>query len=289
MANLSSVGIIGAGKVGSAIISHLNTVNLLKWAVSIDFPSHILNDLKFDKYYSIQNIRENKVDCIVIATQDSEIANISAHLTEIINYDSLPKVVCHLSGAIDCSVLSQIARKGVLCFSAHPMQTFGVERSDIFDNIAWGIESDENSRDYAIEFVKLFNGIPILLSNEIIKNKPIYHIIGVSAANFMQATIAFASMLARNLELDEQKLLQSILKVAFDNAISAIGTNQQIKLTGPIARGDFQTITNHLAALSNSERFSSIYKNFSRALTGIASADGIIDSENYNKINNILK
>ncbi len=287
MNKLASFGIIGAGKVGSAIITELNNLGLLNWVVerlpvSLDF-------LNIQLFNSIDEIADIAVDCIVIATNDSEINNVSEQLERNFRNGSFPKAVCHLSGAMTCAELSNLSKYGISIFAAHPMQTFGIERVDVFDNIAWGIEAEQESIEYALSFVSIFDGSPIILSDEIIRNKPIYHIIGVSAANFMQATVTFANIMAKHLELDSKVLLPSILKTAYENAIASIHSNEPIKLTGPLVRGDFKTLEKHINALSNNENITSIYKYFSLALAEIAISEKLIDSEQYNSITSLFQ
>lgn len=285
---INKVGIIGAGKLGAALAEKLQSIGLLAFVVDrsgrlseADFPSIKL-------YRAIEDI-DTAADFISLPVPDSEIRNVAEQLAVKFADSPVIKSICHFSGTMPRAELSPAGVIAEKLFATHPMQTFGVSRSDVFNGIFWGIDADDNAIETADEFVRLLGGFPFPLSEVIKENKAMYHAIGVSAANFLQSAVEFSRLLTTNSNLPEKQLLLPILRTAFDNAISAINSNQDFPITGPIARADIATIEKHLESLANNEDLAAIYRDNSRALCRIAYLKGMISTKDFDNMIGILK
>lgn len=246
-------GIIGVGKVGSAIAKKMLSAGKLAWVVD---RSNRLGSSDYKTFASVEEI-DNLANCVIIASPDGAIAEIARKLAE---KSDLPEYVCHLSGALNIDVLGELRSKNVKVFSAHPMQTFGVSRDDVFDDIFWGIESDDNTFNAAKELVETLGGRAFKLSEKVLANKAAYHLIGVAAANFLQGVVEFSRQLANFSGLNPSEVLSPILEIAYDNSLKSIESNTEVPITGPVARCDIKTIESHLESLAGNAELAKLYK-----------------------------
>jgi len=121
------VGIIGAGKVGTALGYTMKQKGLHVHAMS-DVRKESL--ARAEKYlgkgclYGLANCEVAEIcDVIAVTTQDREVRNVAREI-----YDSgVPvkdKLFFHTSGAHPSSILSPLDEKGAVLGSLHPLQTF---------------------------------------------------------------------------------------------------------------------------------------------------------------------
>ncbi len=274
-------GIVGVGKVGKTVAIKLHSLGLLGWAVD---RSGRLGGSAIPTYKSISEIKA-PADCVIIATPDGVIGDVAAELSRI---TALPKYACHLSGATTVEVLSPLSLANVKTFAIHPMQTFGIERDDIFDNIFWGVESSEDGYEIACELIAHLGGNPFKLSREVLANKAAYHLIGVAAANFMQGIIEFSRQLANFSGLEPSKLLPAILKTAFDNSLRSIYANTEVPITGPVARADIATIAKHIDSLKSEKDLQDLYLLETNFLANVLLRSNAISVAQYEAIVKVI-
>lgn len=284
---IKTVGLIGIGKVGRTLFKFLtqNQTPELKliWVVSKHISCSI-NNFMINNIQIFEKIEEISIlpDAIIIATRDAEISNISNKLSEIFKHKLEDKYIFHLSGALTSKELEDCENYGAVTIAAHPFQTFFNEDPNCMNNIPWGIDYCYNSNSSATNrnqmtiqnFIKKLNGNPVFLNSQTVANKANYHAASVAASNFTTAAISFAAELSRMCGINAEEFLPAIITQTAANNINFILEQEKldinnkcnIPLTGPVARGDVETIEKHLEALSKHEEIQNIYKNFSSAL-----------------------
>ncbi len=274
-------GLIGTGKLGSAILAKLCGTSSLAWVVDrslhVDWKQYI--DIKFSKELHSEL---PAVDCILLALNDASLDPFLRSLHE----EDLPicEYMCHFSGFLNNEIFESMEPFGKKCFSVHPMQTFGVLRNGVFDDVFFGAEVCDSTREFAEELINLLGGYFYELPKEITTNKPSYHAIGVAAANFLQSSIEFAKLLAENLKLPQKQLLPAILKTAFNNSLDSILNDTDFPLTGPVARCDAPSIALHKRSLAPNPLVAEIYAKQTESLALLAFERGIIDEECLGRI-----
>jgi predicted short-subunit dehydrogenase-like oxidoreductase (DUF2520 family) len=182
------------------------------------------------------------VDLVVIAVRDGAIGEVAAALAPVIGDAG---GVVHLSGATPVAVLQPLAAMGIQTGSFHPLQTLptaevGAERLDG----AWiAVTASPPLADTLAGLATSFGGRPFDLEDE---QKSTYHAAAAAAANFPIAALAVASDLfdAAGVPFEAAKpLVEAIVANAFDLGPGAA-------LTGPVARGDAETVAAQLAAVA---------------------------------------
>jgi len=284
-------GVVGCGKLGSAITAYLSKSGNLKWIVArtnYSFENAARSIEPKSIFRSINDIKEIP-DIIILAVNDSEIKNTAKELALKFQKQLKGKLIFHCSGFLTAQNLKVLQSFEARIASLHPFQTFFYNSENVFDNVAWGIEAEHNEIKLAEEIVQFFKGKPVILSEEMIQNKAAYHAVAVAASNFTTAALSMSINLAKELKLPFSDLLPTILRQTVENNIKSIENSGKIPLTGPIARGDKDAVRCHISALSNHSDLLLIYKHFSFASAIIAHNEGNINSRDYIGILNVIK
>jgi len=121
------------------------------------------------------------------------------------------------------------------------------------------------------DLIKKLNGCVHFLSQDVINQKELYHLMGVSTSNFLTPAIRFGTMIADILHLNKKDFLIPIIQQTATNCIEAIKNDEPIPLSGPIIRKDETTIKKHLNTLEQFPDLKKIYKNYETILINLHS------------------
>ncbi len=207
---------------------------------------------------------------VLVATPDDAIPAVAAELARA-GAIADSQVVLHLSGLLDRRALDPLDSAGAGLGSFHPLQTIADPRTAPARLIGAyaGIEGDSRAMADG-EWLALMLGMhPIRLTAE---SKPAYHAGAVFAANFLVALAGVAERLAREAGVppaDASRLYLPLLRGAVVN----LDAGAAHALTGPIVRGDVETIRAHLAALTAEDR--DLYRRLGLATLPLAREAGL--------------
>ncbi|HXV85669.1 MAG TPA: DUF2520 domain-containing protein [Gemmatimonadales bacterium] len=206
------------------------------------------------------------VDVVLLAVPDAVIGSVAAALAQSGGVTA-GHVVLHLSGVLDASALAALAPTGAGLGSLHPLLSFGDPATAPLRLRAAvaAVEGDERARLAALALARRLGLIAFELSAA---DKPRYHAGAVFAANFLVTIAATARRLleqagvppvaaSRGLATLMGGVLENILKEGPERA-----------LTGPVKRGDAETVRRNLAALD--VETAALYRALSRATLEIA-------------------
>jgi predicted short-subunit dehydrogenase-like oxidoreductase (DUF2520 family) len=142
--------------------------------------------------------------------------------------------VAHVSGATTLAALDPHTRR----FSVHPLQTLTTERgADQLDG-AWAAITAENdeAREAAYWLAETLGLRPFPLADA---DRPLYHAAAVIAGNYLVTLYRTAARLFEQVGAPPEALVP-FMQRTIENGFA---------LTGPIARGDWNTVEAHLRAL----------------------------------------
>jgi len=187
-------------------------------------------------------------DLIFLTVPDDVIASVC----ESVAWPASSSVV-HCSGALSIDVLESAARTGAKTGSLHPLQTFavGAEHAGRLSDIAYALEASSNELREALQnLVVALGGRPQWIRSE---DKPLYHASAAMASNYLVALLGDASKLWESFGLSRENGLNSLLPLVRGTMDNLQGIGFPDALTGPIARGDVDTVCIHLQALKSSQ------------------------------------
>ncbi len=176
--------------------------------------------------------------------------------------DCLPptSVVVHTSGSLDSSILA--GRDDLHVASLHPLLAIVDPEEALrrFPDTFWTVEGDTVARDHLTE-VLATAGIhprPIDASQKIL-----YHAAAVTAANLLVSLFDAALEMAHIAGLDPADARNALATLAASSVDNLKNSPPRSALTGPVARGDLQTIGRHrdaLAAITDDPELLAIYE-----------------------------
>lgn len=206
----------------------------------------------------------SRVDVVLIAVPDDAIAAVAAQLARTVAIGS-KHAVLHLSGALDRSALVALEPSGAALGSLHPLQTLS-DAASAPHRLRGAVavtEGDARAVRVATKLARAVGLKPVAMSPA---SKAVYHAAGVFGSNYVVALLGVARRLLKKAGLARDvadPALLSLLRGVVDN----IGSNGvEGALTGPLARGDTETIKRHLGALAGDD--AELYR-----LLGAAAAD----------------
>ena len=156
----------------------------------------------------------------------------------------VPRLVGHPSGAGTLAVLEPAFAAGAATFSLHPLQTFPDGATVVEETPAAIAGSDDEAAAFARGLAVRLGMRPFDVPDE---QRAAYHAAACMASNFLVALQeASAELLSRTGVEDARELLAPlVLRTAANWA-----ERGPEALTGPIARGDRDTVERHRAALA---------------------------------------
>ena len=198
-----------------------------------------------------------EVEVVLLAVRDDDVAAAARALTGVTDRH----VVLHLSGMLDHTALAPLRASGAALGSLHPLQAIAdPERAPVrLRGALAAIEGDPRAVEVARRLAADIGMIPVVLTGG---DKVRYHAGAVLASNYLVVLEAYAERLFADAGMPEETAragLAALMRGTLDNVAEQGAT----ALTGPIARGDVDTVRRHLAALAGAER--DLYRALGRA------------------------
>ena len=270
--NMSRIGIIGAGRLGSALAHALLAAGYPLEMISsrqLSDAERLVSSLPAVSSVTVDNLVQ-ECDFVFLAVPDEYISELAFSLPW-----SSSQAVIHSSGSLNLDVLSVAKKKGSLTGCLHPVQTFlkrdsPLESRDRFANIVCGIEADSPLDIWLVELVESLGAYSIRLENV---DRALYHSAAVFASNYVVALLSAATRIWTLSGLSEREgrmALQHIMNVSVNNLADSTFSDA---MTGPIARGDWQTVKKHLSALDSEPEMQKLYSRLGLELLSASQID----------------
>lgn len=184
-------------------------------------------------------------------------------------------VVLHLSGSLAADALAPLAGGGAALGSFHPLQTI-VQPEDAPSHLrgAWAaVEGSARAVETAERLARDIGLRPFRLRAE---HKPRYHAGAVFASNYFVVVEAIAARLLAEAGLDDAQAWEALTSLVAGTLRNLQRQGPPAALTGPVVRGDAETVTRHLAVLDGATR--DLYRRLGAAALELARARGLDDA-----------
>lgn len=241
-----AVGIVGAGRVGTAMgvaLARAGHRVVAASAVSEVSLSRLDRSLPDVPVLAAQDVVARS-DLVLLTVPDDTLGDLVTGLVGA----GVPvegRLLAHASGRHGLAVLDPAATRGALPLALHPVMTFAGRADDVdkMAGICFGVTAPEPLRPVAEALVVEMGGEPVFVAEE---ERDLYHAALASAANHLITLVASASDLLRGAGVsDPARMLAPLLSAALENSLLLGDT----ALTGPVARGDAETVAAHVAAI----------------------------------------
>ena len=240
-----AVGVLGAGRVGSALGAALALAGhriVAAGGVSDASRRRAAERLGVELSPPDEVIR--RAELVLLTVPDDVLPGLVSGLTAA-GVELRGKLLMHTSGAHGLEVLEPAVRAGALPLAVHPVMTF-TGRDDDLRRIAgcsFGVTAPPPLRPAAEALVIEMGGEPVWIED---RDRALYHAALANAANHMVTLIAESEELLAKIGVEHPgRLLGPLLGAALDNVLR-LGI---AGLTGPVVRGDAGTVRKHVDAL----------------------------------------
>ncbi len=272
------ITIIGPGKVGRAIGSVAHRVGWPIAAVAGGTHEQRTREFAEGVEAEVCSLAQaaSRGELVLLTVKDQAIRPVCEQLAAAGGLGNTP-VVAHCSGALDCSVLAAAQQAGCPVGTMHPLQTFPSAEAAIakLPGTYWFIEGQPLATEALRSLADALGGQTVTLDAAV---KPLYHAAAVMSANYITTLIDAALELYAQTGLDEASARQAAAPIIRATVSNVLENGTQASLTGPIARGDVETVRRHLDALDAYNRdLAEFYRVIGRRTVALARRKGSID------------
>ena len=242
-----NLGFIGAGRVGTALAVRLSRKG---------YPVSAVYDLQED---AARAFADEIADCTVMS-QPQDVAN-SADFVFVSTPDALiepvassikwetGQTVVHCSGANTVALLDTAKKAGALVGVFHPGQTFADTKQAI-ENMAGATFDIEAEEPLLTTFKKMAGDLDGYWIEVRAEDKAVYHVAVELTSLFVMLLFRTAVKMMKTMDITVEQAIRVALPMlrGTANIIETFGNSRP--LTGPVDRGDDDTIKRHIDGLN---------------------------------------
>lgn len=254
------VTIIGTGALGSALARVLIEKGIPVKSLynrTAGKAETLAQDLDIEYFGTFPGSTDALGDLIFITVPDDVISNVAEQLARQTGIHGDTTVV-HCSGNYGSAILDAVQARGCSVGAFHPMQTF-TEKSKpgIFKNIYVTVEGDPGGVEVLGDLAEQI-GARVL--NVEPGDKPFLHAGAVFASNYLVALLDAAAEAGSSGTLTRDEVLRAYLPLVRTTIENCDEGELSKILSGPVARGDVNTVNKHLQLLKHKPGLFSLYK-----------------------------
>ena len=241
------VGVIGAGRVGAVLAAALRSRGHV--IVSVAGESDASKRRAAELLPGVPMAKPTAVargcDVLLLTVPDDMLENVVTQLAASgAIHDG--QIVAHTSGSHGLRVLDPATRIGARPVALHPAMTFTGTTLDLerLADCVFGVTAGPGERAWAADVVAELGATVMWVPEEL---RSLYHAGLAHGANHLVTLVTQAmELLGAAGASDPAAILRPLLQAALDNALA----EGDSALTGPIVRGDVNTVRAHLAELA---------------------------------------
>jgi predicted short-subunit dehydrogenase-like oxidoreductase (DUF2520 family) len=266
------VGVVGAGRVGAVLAASLRDAGheVVAAAGESDASRRRIEALLPGTVVAKPSAVARACDLLLLTVPDDMLPNV----VEVLSASGALRegqYVVHTSGRHGLAVLDPAHAVGARTVALHPAMTFTGTALDLerLSGCVFGLTAGDDERTFAEDLVADLGGRPMWVAEEL---RTLYHAGLAHGANHLVTLVTEAmEMLAAAGADDPAATLRPLLGAALDNALAS----GDAALTGPIVRGDVNTVRAHLADIAAAApQTLASYVTLARATLGRVVTDG---------------
>ena len=285
------IGIISAGKVGAVLGAALREAGhaiVGVHAVSEASQTRAEALLPGVPVLSIPEIVERS-EVVLLAVPDDALPALVNGLAET-NAWQAGQIIIHTSGRHGTNVLDPAREKGAVGLAIHPAMTFTGLSLDLtrLKNCSFAVTGPTAFLPIAQALTVEMGAEPVIVPES---DRPLYHAALAHASNHLVTITGQSLQILESIGIpNPAHYIEPLLRAALDNALAS-GENA---LTGPVARGDFNTVRTHREELQgysqeeNADDITTAYLALAKATAIRAHERKVLSNEQFEQIINAL-
>ncbi len=287
---MKEISIIGAGRLGTSLGAALSKKGYrikslsCKTARSAEESRTIIGQGKA----SADNIQTAKSgDILFLCLPDEEILKVGKELNNA-NINWSGRFIFHCSGLLSSEVLEPFSAKGASTASIHPIQSIDHQKSppEQFENIYFGLEGEIEALKMSQEIIQRLGGRSLIIKA---KDKAVYHAACSIASNFLVVLLDMASSLLTRIDLPEDQAFQVLCPLVKGTLHNVKKFNIRSSLTGPVIRGDRESVEKHLEALRKFPPYDQTYTSLASLALEIARREKKLSAQKIKALKDLLE
>jgi predicted short-subunit dehydrogenase-like oxidoreductase (DUF2520 family) len=259
-----SIAIIGPGRLGTALALQLSNVGYRIAEIVSRTPASEREVRAFTQTVKARSshYQNGTLDAglIWICVPDREIAVVAADLAVMNIWKG--KTVFHSSGALDSDVLNPLRKCGAKVASVHPMMTFVRGAVPTMKGITFALEGDPAAVKLASRLVRDFGAHTFLVRKQ---NKVAYHAWGSLVSPLLVAVLVTAERVAKSAGLKKAEARRMMMPIVCQTFVNYAALGPAGSFSGPLVRGDTETVRKHLRALKKVPEARAVYVALARS------------------------
>ncbi|MCI5893239.1 MAG: DUF2520 domain-containing protein [Clostridiales bacterium] len=286
MNNKTRISFIGAGRVGTSFGKYLSNSGFKVIGYYSKSQSSAYESAEFigSGCTAFDNIKDLAAlsNIVFITTNDDSIKAVCTELCcldkEVLN----GKVFCHTSGSLSSEILKPLQAFGCKTASLHMLLAVSDKFKSYSDFEKAFFTLEGNGSNKILEVIQVCGNECRVIESQY---KAKYHAAAVFVSNFVVALSHIGCTLLTECGFSYNDAVSALSPLIELNVQNIISQGPQNALTGPIERGDFETVKKHLGCFSDTETDAvakDVYKSLSKAL--IWQTGNIPDIETHNKL-----
>ncbi|HUS63888.1 MAG TPA: DUF2520 domain-containing protein [Kofleriaceae bacterium] len=213
-----------------------------------------------------------EADVVVLAVRDEAIGDVARMLvaTGLVNKHH---ALLHCSGVMSADealapVLGQVGGVAMM----HPLRAIPDGRAAMrtMKGTVFGVEGDERGRSSALALVHGMGARPLELGAMGGADVATYHAAAAIASNYLVVLLAEAADLLASVGIPRDQAVEALVPLAEGTLANVRERGPEAGLTGPIRRGDRETVARHQAALAGRPELAALYRSLGRRAVALA-------------------
>lgn len=222
---------------------------------------------------------------IFITVSDDAIEEVSHRLSKL-NGDFTARTFVHCSGMQSADSLQPLKSKGAITASFHPLQTFTSHtQPEDFKDIYFSIQGDEKAFPLLKKVAQELGAKTFEVTKE---QKSHLHVAAAMVSNYLTTLLDASVKTGSQGGLTDEQVIKGLLPLIRTTLKNNEIYSSAEALTGPIKRGDTDTIEKHLALLDDKPELRDLYCVLGLHTVQLADSLGHLDEPVIEKMRKIL-
>ena len=269
---LPTVGFIGAGRTATGLALALTDAGYRVVAVaSRSAESAQRLAVRIPECRDVTTVHKvaDASQLVFVTTPDDDIEEVTASV-----YWQQGHYVAHCSGALGLEALWGASAQGAEVGALHPIQTFGPAEGPLtpLEGVVFGVEAQAGLLEVLQTMVTDMKGTPITVPAG---SRALYHAAAIMSCGHLAALLQSAVTLWERAGLPTELGAQALHHLAEATLVGVKERGAGPALTGPLVRGDVETVRQHMTALKeHAPELLSVYTSLSEQVVELSVASG---------------
>jgi len=263
MAGKPGIAIVGPGNLGTALAAELRRAGFSIEAVMARSPKSLPKARALAKPVGARaaaNLNHVRAEVVWLCVPDSAIDRAARSLATQCDWKG--RIALHSSGALTSDELDSLRRKGASVASVHPFMTFVRGSHPTLGRVPFAIEGDPAAVRVARNIVRELGGQSYSIRKQ---DKAAYHAWGTFASPLLTALLATTEQVAAAAGVKHKAAMRRMMPILLQTLANYAAFGAPGAFSGPIVRGDAETVARHLRVLSPVPAAREVYLGLARA------------------------